>query len=429
MNVLIVSDVFPPEPVVDAQTSFQIAEELIRQGHQVSVVAPFPSRPDGVLFKGYRRTLYRRETMHGFSVTRCFSFLSKKSTMASRLLENLGFAITSSLRVLFAARPDVLYMNSWAIFGTGMVSIVAWLRGVPVALSIQDMYPESLSMQKRISPQSALYRILRWVDGKIAHSAKALIVISERFRETYISDREVPAKQIHMIPNWGDSSAVKIDARGAYALRRKYAIPDHAILAVYGGNIGAAAGVETAIKAFEYLWNEDNLYLLIAGGGSRLNSCQELVAKKGLQDRVFFYTPWPQQDTGMVLGAADLLLLPTQGEQSLVSVPSKLISYMLSGRPVLASVLESSDTAALIREAQAGWVIPPDDPEAVAAALKAITASAPDELRAAGARALDYALANLTREASLPRIIRLLLQIAKSGQSSQALDQQIEHVG
>src|SRR6202000_3262829 len=157
MKVLIVSAVFPPETTVTALTSFQIADELFRHGHQVTVLAPFPSRPDGELFNGYRRSLYFREDM-GFSVIRCFSFLSRKSTIASRLLENIGFAITSSVRVLFAPRPDIIYMNSWVIIASGMASAAAWLRGIPVAMSIQDAYPESLSHQKRIAPESVLFR-------------------------------------------------------------------------------------------------------------------------------------------------------------------------------------------------------------------------------------------------------------------------------
>jgi colanic acid biosynthesis glycosyl transferase WcaI len=414
MKVLIVSAVFPPEPVVTAQTSFQIADELFRHGHRVTVIAPFPSRPDGELFKGYRRSLYRREAM-GFPVIRCFSFLSRKSTMGSRLLENIGFAITSSVCVLFLRRPDIIYVNSWGIFGSGLVSAAAWLRGIPVAMSIQDIYPESLSQQKRIAARSLLFRVLRGIDRKIAHSAKALIVISDRFRETYTLDRGVPAARIHVLQNWGETSSVNLDARGAYALRQKYGILDQTTLAVYAGNIGAASGIDTAIKAFAYLWNDENICLLIAGVGSRLQLCQDLVEKQGLEDRVFFYTPWPKKDTGIVLGAADVLLLPTQGEQSLVSVPSKLISYMLSGRPVLAMVLGNSDTAKLITAAKAGWVIPPDDPAGAAAALKIIAASAREDLRAAGARGLDYALCHLTREANLPRMIRLLLQTAEAG--------------
>lgn len=417
MKVLIVSAVFPPETTVTAQTSFQIAGELFRRGHQVTVLAPFPSRPDGELFKGYRRSLYSTENM-GFSVIRCFSFLSRKSTMGSRLLENIGFAITSSVRVLFAPRPDIIYMNSWVIFGSGMASAAAWLRGIPVAMSLQDAYPESLAHQKRIAPQSLLFRILRGLDSRIAHSAKALIVISDRSRETYRFDRGVPADRIHVLQNWGDASSVNIDARGAYALRQKYGITDHAIFAVYLGNIGAAAGIETLIEAFEFLWNDENICMLIAGAGSRLQACQELVEKKGLQDRVFFYTSRSKKDAGMILGAADVLLLPTQGEQSLVSVPSKLIPYMLSGRPVLAMVLGNSETAEVITAAKAGWVVPPGNPVGVASALKVIAANPREDLRAAGARGLDYALCHLTREANLSEMIRLLLQLAKGPPST-----------
>jgi colanic acid biosynthesis glycosyl transferase WcaI len=428
MKVLIVSAVFPPETVVTAQTSFQIADALFRHGHQVTVLAPFPSRPDGELFKGYRRSLYRTEDM-GFSVIRCFSFLSKKSTLGSRLSENIGFAITSSVRVLFAPRPDIIYMNSWVVFGSSLASAAASLRGIPVAMSIQDAYPESLSQQKRIAPQSLLFRILHRLDSRIAHSAKALIVISDRCRETYKVDRGVPAERIHVLQNWGETSSVALDARGAYALRQKYGILDHTTLVVCGGNIGEATGVETAIEAFEYLWNDENICMLIAGAGSRLQACQALVEKKGLQDRVFFYTPWPKKDTGIVLGAADVLLLPTQGQQSLVSVPSKLISYMLSGRPVLAMVLGNSETAELIRGAKAGWVIPPGDPVGAASALKVIAASAREDLRTAGARGLDYALCHLTREANLPKMMQLLLQLAEPSPPSTALAKSTERMG
>ncbi len=428
MKVLIVSAVFPPETAVTAQTSFQIADELFRQGHQVTVLAPFPSRPDGNLFKGYRRSLYRTENM-GFSVIRCFSFLSRKSTMGSRFLENAGFAITSSVRVMFAPRPDVIYMNSWVIFASGMASAAAWLRGVPVAMSIQDAYPESLALQKKLAAQSLLFKILRALDARIAHSAKALIVMSDRFRETYTLDRGVPADRIHVLPNWTDASSVNVDARGAYALRQKYGITDHTIFAVYAGNVGAAAGVETVIEAFEFLWNDENICMLIAGAGSRLQACQKLVEEKGLQDRVFFYTSCSRKDTGIILGAADVLLLPTHGEQSLVSVPSKLILYMLSGRPILAMVLGTSQTAELITAAKAGWVIPPGDPVGAASALQVITATPREDLRAAGVRGLDYALRHLAREANLPKMIQLLQQLANPGPRPTALSQSVERIG
>ena len=158
-------------------------------------------------------------------------------------------------------------------------------------MSIQDIYPESLSSSRESARTRSCFRVLRAIDRSIAHSAKALIVISDQFCEIYRLDRGVPAERISVLQNWGETSAVNVDARGAYDLRQKYGILDQTTLAVYAGNIGAAAGVETAIKAFEYLWNEENICMLIAGVGSSLRACQQLVEEKGLQDRIFFHTP------------------------------------------------------------------------------------------------------------------------------------------
>ena len=108
----------------------------------------------------------------------------------------------------------------------------------------------------------------------------------------------MPADRIHVLQNWGDASSVNVDARGAYALRQKYGITDHAIFAVHLGNIGAATGVETLIEAFEFLWNDENICMLIAGVGSRLQACQELVEKKACRIGSSFTPPGPKKTLG-----------------------------------------------------------------------------------------------------------------------------------
>lgn len=60
MNVLIVTAHFPPEPLVTSQTSLDVAERLLREGHQVTVVTSFPSRPAGRPYPGYRRRAWKK---------------------------------------------------------------------------------------------------------------------------------------------------------------------------------------------------------------------------------------------------------------------------------------------------------------------------------------------------------------------------------
>jgi len=237
---VIVSAVFPPEPVVTAQTSFQIADELFHDGHQVTVLAPFPNRP----------TAGSSKAIGGHSTIGRAWFLGDPLLLLSLpevhhgqpLLENMGFAITCSARVLFLPRPDVLYMNSWVIVCSGMVSAAAWLRSIPVAMSIQDVYPNHSHSRRGSARIRSCFEFCARSNRRIAHSAKALIVISDQFRETYRVDRGVPAERIHVLQNWGRDKLRQRGCPRAYGLRQKYGILDHTMLAVYAGNIGAAAG-------------------------------------------------------------------------------------------------------------------------------------------------------------------------------------------
>ena len=412
MHLFVVSCVFPPEPVVSARTSAQIAAALVARGHQVTVVAPFPNRPSGVLYPGYvRRLYYRQRSSQGFDVIRCFSVLSPRSSMVGRFLENLSFGVTGGWTVLIGRRPDVIYANTWPLFAAGILSLVAWLRHAPLVISVQDIYPDSLVVQGRIRAEGMLARWLRWLDGIVARGARAVIVISERFAAIYRDQRRVAPQRLHVIPNWIDGSSITLDDR-SNQFRRQKGIPDESFVVVYGGNIGMAAGVETVIESFRYQRDVGNLRLVIAGEGNNLAACQDL-AKRIAPERILFHCPWPIHETSTVLRAADLLVLPTQGSQSIASVPSKLIVYMLTARPVVALALPHSDLAEMVKRSGCGWVIRPDRPELLTAKIKEIMLLGSSELVRRGQAGRKFALRNLTSETCLPLILDVLEKATK----------------
>ena len=145
MRVLLVSCVFPPEPLTSAQTSGEIAEELARRGHEVTVVAPFPSRPAGDPYPGYPRALFRRSRdQKGYDLIRSFSFFSRTSSLPSRFLENISFGISGAVAACRQKKPDIIYSNTWPLVATGIISLIARWRRIPLVISVQDAYPQSL---------------------------------------------------------------------------------------------------------------------------------------------------------------------------------------------------------------------------------------------------------------------------------------------
>ena len=306
-------------------TSSHLAEELARAGHDVTVIATFPSRPSGRVYPSYRRRLWQIEPHEaGYRIVRCFAVTSSKSTLVSRLLENVSFGVTSACAALFSRHAEVIYANTWPIFAQAFVCVVALLRGSRLVLSVQDVYPESLLSQRRIRMRGWVAWTLRRVDSMIARSADALVVISERFAQIYKQDRGVVSRCVHVIPNWTEERDIRTSLDAA-ALRQRKSIPPDAFLVVYSGNVGFASGIDKVVEAWGLLAGEQSGWLLVAGEGGLLSACRALAADHGM-DRIVFHAPYPVEDTPTVLASAELLLLPTRGHQSLYSLPSKLIS-------------------------------------------------------------------------------------------------------
>ncbi|MFH1884601.1 MAG: glycosyltransferase family 4 protein [Planctomycetota bacterium] len=409
LRFLIISCVFPPEPVVSAQTSAQLAEWLAQQGHTVTVITNFPNRPGGKLYAGYHRRWARMEQHNGIRVVRCFTTLSGKSSLLSRFLENLSFGMSSGCAVLRETRPDVIYANSWPIFATGILCWIAQVKRIPLVISVQDIYPEALMVQGRLATRHPIYRWLECADQCIARHSQAILVISRRFQTIYTGKRGVPADRVHLIPNWADQRKFHLSGQGQ-EIRRQHGIPLDSFLAVYGGNIGAAAGVETVIEAFRYI--QDRMHLLVAGDGSHLPACQRLAAGR-LSERIHFHSPWPAEQTAQVYQAADVLILPTRGDQSLVSVPSKMLGYMFSGKPILTLAVPGSDLVELVDTSNCGWVVEPDYPQKLADKLLEVARMSPKARRAYGESGRAYALKHLTAEVCLPQVGEVLMLAVK----------------
>ena len=407
MHVMVVSCVFPPEPVVSALTSSDIVEALIEDGHYVTVATSFPNRPAGKLYDGHSRRLFEREkSSTGYDIVRCFATISKTSSIFSRLLENLSFGLTSGWIALTSPRPDVFYVNTWPLIATGITYLISKWRKVPIVINIQDVYPESLISQQRIRSDGLIARFMEWLDSTISRGAKAIIVISENFANIYRNQRHVDSNNIHVINNWINKDKINISI-SPEEFRKKKKISHGDFLIVYGGNIGVAAGVETIISSMGYLSDRHNIRLLVAGAGSRLQACRELDGNI-LGECVLFHSPWLPEETSEVLRAADLLVLPTLGKQSAASVPSKLISYMLSARPVIALAVPESDISYLVEHSGCGWVVETDRPDLLAEKIEEVMRLDPAELQRRGVMGRDYALQYFANEACLPKVIKIL---------------------
>ena len=405
MQIFIVSCVFPPEPITSASTSADLADEMVKRGHRVVVFAPFPNRPSGYLVNGYVRKWKQIEHKNGYKIVYSWHTLSRKSNYYSRAAENISFGLTSTWQMMGEGTPDVAYINTWPLFSQNLNSFFLKKVEIPIVGSVQDIYPEVL-VGNDPGRLNVFYRTIRRANMKYLHQCAKVITISSGMRDVLTEDRGLPAERVRRIPNWTDTSKFASSQPRNGCFRQEFAIRPEVFLALFAGGLTRAAGVELYVKVAELLSSRNDIALLLVGDGSMREKLLKRIASLKLTNIRVVY-PLHSDQVPEVQAAADVLLLSLSGEMSESALPSKLIHYMLSKRPIVASVNPGNAAARIITEADAGFLLPPEDPKAVADLLIRLSKDH-SALNRLGANGRKYAKKHFSKEILLPQLASLL---------------------
>ena len=390
-NILIVSCVFPPEPVVSANLSFDIANELALKNN-VTVISPFPTRPYG---SNYRNHITQN---HPFIHKIITSYTSPKSNLIGRMQESFSLGRASS-KFLHSKKNsiDIIYANTWPIFAQYLLVKTAKKLNIPVILHIQDVYPESfIAKLPNIFGNIVRFLILP-IDIFVLNNVKEVITISPHMKNYLVSTRNLNQTNVKVIRNWQND---KLFTRHIFQKKNNL----DKFVFMYLGSISPSAGIELLIESFASA-NINNSKLVIAGSGSDKNKCINLAKNFNCEiDFIEVILDCVHE----VQAIADVLLLPLKKGIGKTASPSKLPAYMFSKKPIIACVDSDSDTAMLINESNCGWVLPPENIEVLSTAMKKINKIEDKVLIKKGLNGFNFAVENLSKKNNLKKIVNLI---------------------
>lgn len=394
-KILILSAVFPPEPVVSATLSHDIAVAL-KDKFEVTVLRPAPSRPYGFDFNQEAKTLFT------FDHIIMPSNICPQSSVIGRFRESYSFgkAIERYIHQNHQ-KIDCIYANTWPLFAQYFAIKAAKRYGLPIVLHVQDIYPESLANKlPLIGP--LVNNLLRPMDALILSNATKVIAISEKMKDYLVNTRRIHPSHIKVVTNWQDEQPFL-----NLQLNKLSAGKDDSFTFMYLGNIGPVAGCDLLIDAFGATKTK-NSRLIIAGSGSTKDNLIKHVSKNDVKNVEFW--PVPDGQVPVTQNKADILLLPIKKGAASTSIPSKLPAYMFSAKPIIATVDHDSDTANAIREAGCGWVIEPENPAALAAIMQKVCEMSKEELDSIGLKGREYALKHYSKNINLSNLVRIIEQ-------------------
>ena len=349
MKILVVCQHYYPEQfrITD------ICEELVKRGHQVTVVTGLPNYPMGYIYEGYKDKSKRREIINGVDVHRTFT-IGRRKGIIWRVLNYYSFMLSSISYVSkLDGDFDVVLVNQLSPVMMAEAGIKYKKKnGARLVVYTLDIWPDSLTVGG-IKKGSLPFRYYHRVSKRIYSSADKILVTSEEFKN-YFRDEFSICNAEHL-PQYSEEM---------FRPQMCKKEPNGTVDLMFAGNVGAAQSVDTIIRAAAMTKDVANLRWHIVGDGSELESCMQLSASLGT-DNVVFHGRRPLEEMPSYYSMADAMLV-TLYKNDVISktLPGKVQTYMAAGKPIIGAI--DGEAARVISLAKCGFCGPAEDAAALA---------------------------------------------------------------
>ncbi len=369
MKILLTHRYFWPDTPPYANILRTLATHFADEGHEVRVFASYPSY--GKIEKGAALFFDDRIT-----INRVRTFQETKSNIAVRLFNTMVYCIALFLHII-RIKPDVVTAATFPPVIAGWVaSLAAKIIGAKFVYHMQDIHPEVSHYSGGLMQKRPLQAAFRWFDNQTLRRASAIIVLSQDMKNTLERRRLAGTLPIYIINNMLLSKFAEAAAPP----------PDYAKAAdkkriIFAGNMGRFQRLDVIVPLIVAAMESDpRLELMLMGDGEMRPALER---QWGQHAQVQFAPFLPFETAATVMADADIGLVSLAKDIYAVSYPSKILSYLGLGLPVLTFIEPHSgiaqevthngigatpahETAASVGEAIASILSSPDVKQAVA---------------------------------------------------------------
>jgi colanic acid biosynthesis glycosyl transferase WcaI len=401
MRVLIVSQYFWPE-------NFRIndlASDLVKKGHQVTVLTGVPNYPEGRVFDGFRNDPEAFSVLDGVAIVRVP--LMPRGAGGSRLILNyLSYALMASIFGAWKLRGrafDVIFVNQLSPVTVGIPgALMARIKNAPMVMWVLDLWPDTLQAIGVVSSP----RLLGWVRSltKFIYNRCDVVLVQSRSFIPVIKKIAPARLPIEYFPSWAEDVFQQRIFEPALEIPKREDCFD----VMFAGNIGEAQDFPCVLAAAEALKEHQHIRWLIIGDGRLRVWVEQEIRRRGLENRVLLLGRFPLERMPSFYQRAHVLLVALQDRPIFnMTIPGKLQSYLAAARPIVAAL--NGEGAELLRESGAGYVSAAGNHVGLAEAILRMSGLSDAQRRSMGENGRAFSDREFQRE----RILRKLEETLK----------------
>jgi glycosyltransferase involved in cell wall biosynthesis len=332
MRILFVSQYFYPETFRGNDIVF----DLIKKGHEVTVLTGKPNYPQGSFYPGYRFWGIQYETINGANVIRIPVYPRRNGKGINLILNYISFFLFSYPYCRYKIKEsfDIIFVQQLSPITMALPAI--WIKNKKINqhaklyLWVLDLWPESIIAVTGLRNKfilSILKKLSRFIYAKVDY----ILISSISFTKSI--EQYVKEKTFMYFPNWAES----IFENNADALIEPSVEFPSGFNITFAGNVGEAQDFETVLKAAELTkgmpinWN-------IIGDGRKKDWIKKYICTHKLEN-VYLYDRFPLETMPYFFDKSDVMLV-TLGNSPVfeLTVPAKLQAYLASKKIILAAI-------------------------------------------------------------------------------------------
>lgn len=406
MRILILTQYYPPETGAPQNRLSDLARRLKEFGHTVVILTALPNYPRGEIFRAYRGRLRMEEELAGIRVVRAWIYATKSKNFTQRLFNYFSFVLSSIALGFWKVGPqEVVIVESPPLFLGISGFLLSFFKHARLVLNISDLWPDS-AIAMGILNNRCLVRLSRWLE-EFLYRHSFLVTGQTRGIVENIRSR-IADKKVALITNGVDVEAYTLAGASVdkEAIRREFGLGSEFVVG-YAGLHGLAQGLETVLHAARLVAGRANVTFVFFGDGPEKKNLTSLAQQLGLTNVLFFASEETRRMPA-IIASFDLALVPLRRLDLFKgALPSKMFEAMAAAVPIIVTI--DGEARELVERAQAGIVVEPEDPEALATAILQLR-NDPNRLKTLGVNGRDYVVEHYNRRKIARQFERLLLE-------------------
>ena len=399
MRILIVTQYFYPENF----KSNDLAFELQKRNHNVSVLTGLPNYPEGKIYKDYGFFKKRKETINGVKVYRSLIVPRGNGSGIRLFINYYSFAFLASFKAFFLGlnnQYDLIIVHEPSpITQFYPALLIKKIWKTPIYFWVMDLWPETLRVAGGIKNKLVL-KYYESVVTRFYNNSEKILITSKGFKGSIVSKGNFEEKVIYF-PNWAEDVISTGDKRCT--------IPElpSGFKVMFAGNFGESQDLENILNAFLELRACKNIKLILVGDGRKIGFIRNFIDNKNLSETVFIAGKHPVEKMAGFFQQADAMLIALKKDPVFsLTVPAKLQAYMSAGKPILAMI--DGECGKIINEADCGYAAQSGDYKMLSQNMLKMANTSRDGLARMGRNSKVYFENNFSLKESITKLENIL---------------------